>query len=138
MCFYGKQFIHYVIFITIDLFISHKEQAFLTFQWLSIPPSIFAAKNRISELEAELRETRNLANRYRDMSLRGKDRQQVRQSSEGEDEEADDSRKVTERDLDDDEAVYKRHVMRVVDLKSMKNTAPIRVQDVIRKNEVRR
>ena len=104
----------------------------------SILPSIFAAKNRISELEAELRETRNLANRYRDMSLRGKDRQQVRQSSEVEDEEADDSRKVTERDLDDDEAVYKRHVMRVVDLKSMKNTAPIRVQDVIRKNEVRR
>lgn len=99
--------------------------------------SIFAAKNRISELEAELRETRNLANRYRDMTLRGKERQPPKSSADAGDEEgADEGCKVTDRDLDDDEAVYKRHVLRIVDTKSMKSTAPIRVQDVIRKNEV--
>lgn len=44
---------------------------------------------------------------------------------------------VTEDGLDDDEAVFKRHVARLAETKSMKLTAPIRVQDVIRKNEVR-
>ena len=45
--------------------------------------------------------------------------------------------RVTDQDLDDDEAVYKRHVLRVIDTKSMRDTAPIRVSDIIRKNEVR-
>ena len=44
--------------------------------------------------------------------------------------------RVTDQDLDDDEAVYKRHVLRVIDTKSMRDTAPIRVSDIIRKNEV--
>ena len=96
----------------------------------------FLAKNRISELERELRDTRNLANRYRDMSLRGKEKKQPRQQQgDGDVNDDEEGRKITDRDLDDDEAVYKRHVLRVVDMKSMRNTAPIRVQDVIRKNE---
>ena len=96
----------------------------------------FLAKNRISELERELRDTRNLANRYRDMSLRGKEKKQPRQQQgDGDVNDEEEGRKITDRDLDDDEAVYKRHVLRVVDMKSMRNTAPIRVQDVIRKNE---
>ena len=96
----------------------------------------FLAKNRISELERELRDTRNLANRYRDMSLRGKEKKQPRQQQgDGDVNDEEEGRKITDRDLDDDEAVYKRHVLRVVDMKSMRSTAPIRVQDVIRKNE---
>ena len=95
----------------------------------------FLAKNRISELERELQDTRNLANRYRDMSLRGKEKKQPRQQQgDGDVNDEEEGRKITDRDLDDDEAVYKRHVLRVVDMKSMRNTAPIRVQDVIRKN----
>lgn len=43
---------------------------------------------------------------------------------------------VTEEDLEDDQALYKRHVARLVDLKSVVTTSPIRVTDVIRKSEV--
>lgn len=46
-----------------------------------------------------------------------------------------DNEKVTEEHLEDDEALFKRHIARIADTKSMRVTSPIRVQDVIRKNE---
>ena len=44
--------------------------------------------------------------------------------------------RITEEDLDDDEAVFKRHVARLADTRTMITTSPIRVQDVVKKSEV--
>lgn len=44
--------------------------------------------------------------------------------------------KVTEKDLDDDEAMFKRHVEMIAETGAMKTTSPIRVADVVRKSEV--
>ena len=44
--------------------------------------------------------------------------------------------KDLEDDLDDDEAKFKRHVARLIDSKSVRTTAPVRVEDIIRKNQV--
>ena len=96
-------------------------------------------------------ESRSIAKRYHDMYVKEKEQQAKQNKSkpktggkgkeaasrEGEqDKENKSSARVTDADLDDDEAVYKRHVLRVIDTKTMKNTAPIRVQDIMRKSEV--
>ena len=47
-----------------------------------------------------------------------------------------DNGQVTEKDLDDDEALFKRHVEMIAESKAMRTTSPIRVTDVIRKSEV--
>ncbi len=44
--------------------------------------------------------------------------------------------KVTEDDLDDDEAIFKRHVAKISEMKAMNTTSPIRIEDIIRKSEV--
>jgi hypothetical protein len=43
---------------------------------------------------------------------------------------------VTDADLQDDEALFKRHVEMIAETKSMRTTTPIRIPDVIRKSEV--
>ena len=45
--------------------------------------------------------------------------------------------KVTEDDLDDDEAIFKRHIAKISEMKAMNTTSPIRIEDIIRKSEVR-
>ena len=114
-----------------------------------------SANDRIKELEQRLTEAEKIAKRYHDMYVKEKEQQSQRnKSSQSQSKPAatdeseptdqandqlnnnDDRKWLTDADLDDDEAVYKRHVLRMVDTKSMKDTAPIRVQDIIRKNEV--
>ena len=45
--------------------------------------------------------------------------------------------KVTEDELDDDQALFKRHVAKIAEMKAMHTTSPIRIEDIIRKSEVR-
>ena len=116
---------------------------------------VSSANDRIKELEQRLTEAEKIAKRYHDMYVKEKEQQSQRnKSSQSQSKPAatdeseptdqaddqlnnnDDRKWLTDADLDDDEAVYKRHVLRMVDTKSMKDTAPIRVQDIIRKNEV--
>ena len=116
---------------------------------------VSSANDRIKELEQRLTEAEKIAKRYHDMYVKEKEQQSQRnkssqsQSTPAATDESeptdqaddqlnnnDDRKWLTDADLDDDEAVYKRHVLRMVDTKSMKDTAPIRVQDIIRKNEV--
>ncbi|ELT90162.1 hypothetical protein CAPTEDRAFT_227759 [Capitella teleta] len=42
---------------------------------------------------------------------------------------------VTEDDLQDDEAVFKRHVEMIAETRAMKATSPIRITDIVRKSE---
>ena len=44
--------------------------------------------------------------------------------------------KVTEDELDDDQALFKRHVAKIAEMKAMHTTSPIRIEDIIRKSEV--
>ena len=43
---------------------------------------------------------------------------------------------ITDTDLQDDEALFKRHVEMIAESKAMRTTSPIRIPDVIRKSEV--
>ena len=127
---------------------------------------LFTAELRVKELEHQLEESQDLCRRYRDMYLKARggtdgdnaaiesDRSVSNNSKDNDSKHGsqDGSRgnskersprgqskdKVTEDDLDDDEALYKRHIARLADSKSVKTTAPIRVTDVIRKSEVGR
>ena len=94
----------------------------------------------MEKLEAALAEATQLAKRYRRLYL---DEKSARRAARAPSPELDsdrsrdtDSSRLTEEDLEDDEALFKRHVARLADTKSMLATTPIRVQDVIRKNEV--
>ena len=94
----------------------------------------------MEKLEAALAEATQLAKRYRRLYL---DEKSARRAARAPSPEPDsdrsrdtDSSRLTEEDLEDDEALFKRHVARLADTKSMLATTPIRVQDVIRKNEV--
>ncbi len=108
---------------------------------------VFIAEDIIEKLETELAQANDLAKRYRDRYVQEKMHTPRHSSAAtvhapppppppvsepGEDKPA----KVTEDDLDDDEAIFKRHVARLAETKSMGTTTPIRIQDIIRKNEV--
>lgn len=43
--------------------------------------------------------------------------------------------KVTEDDLHDDKALFEKHIARVVETSSMITTSPIRIEDIVRKNQ---
>ncbi len=105
-----------------------------------IPFLFEIAGDKIEELERELTEANDLARRYRDIYLSQKG-QTPRQTPAGEappggGDYQKEQTKVTEDELDDDEAVFKRHVYRLAETRSMLTTSPIRIQDIIRKNEV--
>ncbi|KAI0220496.1 hypothetical protein LSAT2_027990 [Lamellibrachia satsuma] len=116
------------------------------------------ADTRKQHLEMELDKTKNIAQRYRRLYLEAKEKTQTLsmkvqrlQNSDSEmettvedssfesekyDAEAKTKVKVTEDDLDDDEARIKRHLARIRETKAMLTTScNIRVVDIIRKNE---
>ena len=126
----------------------------------------FAAESRVKNLESELEESQALTRRYRDMYVIERDRARPQTSTRrgenktprdetGSNKDAGggkDSRsiarskqeddggkkeKVTEDDLDDDEAMFKRHIAKIAEMKAMHTTSPIRIEDIIRKSEVR-
>lgn len=109
----------------------------------SIRRFYFLAEDKSKRLEAKLEEVDDLAKRYHDMYLneRNKTPRSAVTSLKQEDEAASETggvkkKEVTDADLDDDKALYKRHIERIADTKSMITTSPIRVQDIIKKNEV--
>ena len=106
------------------------------YQWF-----LAAAEAKINQLEEEMTHVKDVAKRYRDVyvnSNKGSAPESLCGTESGHvKSEADDrSKKIMTEELDDDEALFKRHVVRLAETKSMKTTAPIRVQDIIRKNDV--
>ena len=87
----------------------------------------------------QLSDANRLAQRYRDMYLTekgGKSADGDRVSHKSVYSGNDNVSHVSDADLQDDEALFKRRVAKLASMKSMITTTPIRLEDIIRKNEV--
>ena len=113
--------------------------------FINVKVFLFPAEEKVKHLQGDLDESQDLTRRYRDMYLTEKDKSNGQNSGRGSTGSGKDSQQsdknsengeLNDDDLDDDVGLYKRHVSKLAESGKMITTSPIRIADIIRKNEV--